>query len=147
MVMVPMRDGVGLATDVYLPKGKGPFPVVFVKTPYNFNKISGRNLKFGLEALERGYAYVVQNERGRYYSEGEWEILGKPRADGYDSLTWLAEQEWSSGKVATMGCSSTAEWQLALAAQDHPAHAAMTGSSCPRRDDSDGVWSWHRPCW
>ncbi len=125
MVMVPMRDGVGLATDVYLPKGKGPFPVVFVKTPYNFNKISGRNLQFGLEALERGYAYVVQNERGRYYSEGEWEILGKPRADGYDSLTWLAEQEWSSGKVATMGCSSTAEWQLALAAQDHPAHAAM----------------------
>jgi putative CocE/NonD family hydrolase len=125
MVMVPMRDGVGLATDVYLPKGKGPFPVVFVKTPYNFNKISGRNLQFGLEALERGYAYVVQNERGRYYSEGAWEILGKPRTDGYDSLTWLAEQEWSSGKVATMGCSSTAEWQLALAAQDHPAHAAM----------------------
>ena len=125
MVMVPMRDGVGLATDVYLPKGEGPFPVVFVKTPYDFNKISGRNLKVGLEALERGYAYVVQNERGRYYSEGEWEILGKPRADGYDSLTWLAEQEWSSGKVATFGCSSTAEWQLALAAQNHPAHAAM----------------------
>ena len=125
MVMVPMRDGVGLATDVYLPKGVGPFPVIFVKTPYDFNKIQGSGLEWAIEAVERGYAYVVQNERGRYYSEGEWEILGRPRTDGYDSLTWLAEQEWSTGKVATLGCSSTAEWQLALAAQNHPAHAAM----------------------
>ncbi len=125
MVMVPMRDGVGLATDVYLPKGEGPFPVIFVKTPYDFNKIQGSGLEWAIEAVERGYAYVVQNERGRYYSEGEWEILGRPRTDGYDSLTWLAEQEWSTGKVATLGCSSTAEWQLALAAQNHPAHAAM----------------------
>ena len=68
---------------------------------------------------------MVQNERGRYYSEGEWEILGKPRTDGYDSLTWIADQPWSNGRVATWGCSSTAEWQMALAAQDHPAHAAM----------------------
>ena len=125
MIMVPMRDGVGLATDVYLPKGDGPFPVIFVKTPYDFNEIQGSGLEWAIEAIERGYAYVVQNERGRYYSEGEWEILGLPRTDGYDSLTWLAEQEWSTGKVATLGCSSTAEWQLALAAQNHPAHAAM----------------------
>ena len=125
MVMVPMRDGVRLATDVYLPKGDGPFPVVFVKTPYNFNKIAGASLMAGVEAIERGYALVVQNERGRYYSEGDWEILGRPRTDGYDSLSWLAEQPWSNGKVGTWGCSSTAEWQLALAAQNHPAHAAM----------------------
>jgi putative CocE/NonD family hydrolase len=125
MIMVPMRDGVRLATDVYLPKGEGPFPVVFVKTPYNFNKIAGASLMAGVEAVERGYALVVQNERGRYYSEGDWEILGRPQTDGYDSLTWLAEQPWSNGKVGTWGCSSTAEWQLALAAQDHPAHAAM----------------------
>jgi putative CocE/NonD family hydrolase len=125
MVMVPMRDGVRLATDVYLPKGDGPFPVVFVKTPYNFNRIAGASLLAGVEAIERGYALVVQNERGRYYSEGDWEILGRPRTDGYDSLTWLEEQPWSNGKVGTWGCSSTAEWQLALAAQNHRAHAAM----------------------
>jgi len=125
MIMVPMRDGVGLATDVYLPKGDGPFPTVFVKTPYNFNKIQGSSLSMGIEAIERGYALVVQNERGRYYSEGQWEILGKPRTDGYDAMTWIQEQEWSSGKIATWGCSSTAEWQMALAAQNHPAHAAM----------------------
>ncbi len=125
MIMVKMRDGVALATDVYLPKGDGPFPTIFVKTPYNFNTIAGSSLAMANEAIERGYAFVVQNERGRYYSEGEWEILGKPRTDGYDALTWLEDQEWSNGRVATWGCSSTAEWQLALAAQNHPAHAAM----------------------
>jgi putative CocE/NonD family hydrolase len=126
MVMVPMRDGVRLATDVYLPKDReGPVPTVFVKTPYDFNEIRGTSLAWALEAVKRGYAYVVQNERGRYYSEGEWEILGRPQTDGYDSLSWIAEQDWSDGRVATLGCSSTAEWQMALAALDHPAHAAM----------------------
>ncbi|HWM28031.1 MAG TPA: CocE/NonD family hydrolase, partial [Woeseiaceae bacterium] len=126
MIMVPMRDGVGLQTDVYLPKDEeGPFPVIFVKTPYNFNKIEGAQLEWAIEAIERGYAFVVQNERGRYYSEGEWEILGRPRTDGYDSLDWIAEQSWSNGNVGTMGCSSTAEWQMGLAALDHPAHKAM----------------------
>jgi hypothetical protein len=126
MLMAAMRDGVRLATDVYLPKDKpGPFPVVFVKTPYTFNKIEGATLEWGIEAVKRGYAYVVQNERGRFYSEGEWELLGNPREDGYDSLSWIAGQPWSDGNIATLGCSSTAEWQLALAAMDHPAHKAM----------------------
>ena len=62
---------------------------------------------------------------GRYFSEGKWEILGRPQTDGYDALTWIAKQPWSNGKVGTLGCSSSAEWQLALAAQNHPAHAAM----------------------
>ncbi len=126
MLMAPMRDGVRLATDVYLPKDKpGPFPVVFVKTPYDFNKIQGSTLEWGIEALKRGYAYVIQNERGRFYSEGEWEILGNPQEDGYDSLTWIAKQDWSDGNVGTLGCSSTAEWQLALAEMGHPALKAM----------------------
>ena len=68
MVMVPMRDGVRLATDVHTPKGDGPFPAVLVKTPYNFNTMGGASLMFANEAIERGYAVVVQNERGRYYS-------------------------------------------------------------------------------
>jgi putative CocE/NonD family hydrolase len=77
------------------------------------------------EALKRGYAYVVQNERGRYFSEGEWDILGVPLTDGYDAFSWLEDQEWSNGKIGTLGCSSTAEWQMAVAALDHPSHAAM----------------------
>lgn len=126
MLMVPMRDGVKLATDVYLPKqGKGPFPSIFVRTPYNFNKIEGGQLEFVTNAVEHGYAVVMQNERGRYFSEGDWEILGRPQTDGYDALTWIADQDWSNGSVGTFGCSSSAEWQLALAAQNHPAHKAM----------------------
>ncbi len=125
-LMVPMRDGTRLATDVYLPKNRqGKIPAILVKTPYNENQLNGSTMKFAKLAIDNGYAFVVQNERGRYYSEGQWEILGKPRTDGYDTLSWIAEQSWSSDKVGTLGCSSSAEWQLALAAKNHPAHTAM----------------------
>lgn len=132
MLMVPMRDGVRLSTRVYLPKdADGPVPAIFWRTPYNYSERNKGNpkrpsayLKFALDAVRNGYAFVMQNERGKYFSEGEWEILGFPRTDGYDALTWIADQEWSTGKVATLGCSSTAEWQPALAAMNHPAHAA-----------------------
>src|SRR3546814_515717 len=73
----------------------------------------------------RGEAVIVPNERGRYFSQGEYEVLGYPQTDGYDALSWIAEQPGSNGKVGTLGCSSSAEWQLALAGMDHPAHAAM----------------------
>ncbi|MFT5165863.1 MAG: putative CocE/NonD family hydrolase [Saprospiraceae bacterium] len=129
-VMMPMRDGIRLCSDIYRPKTKEKVPVVFVKTPYNFNtwrdgEESKRNHEAAMEYIERGYAYVVQNERGRYFSEGDWDILGPPMTDAYDAFTWLAEQEWCNGKIATIGCSSTAEWQMAFAALDHPAHVAM----------------------
>ncbi|GAA0738781.1 CocE/NonD family hydrolase [Sphingomonas japonica] len=125
-VMVPMRDGVGLATNIYRPKGaNGPLPTILWKTPYNELANNASTARRALEAVSRGYVYIVQNERGRYFSEGEYEILGKPQTDGYDALSWIAQQPWSNGKVGTLGCSSSAEWQLALAGQNHPAHAAM----------------------
>jgi len=121
-VMMPMRDGVRLATDIIRPKTDEPVPVIFVRTPYDFN--SGR-FKTAYEIVKNGYAFVLQNERGKYFSEGEWDILGMPVTDGYDALTWMADQLWSNGKVGLMGCSSSAEWQMALASLDHPALAAM----------------------
>ena len=132
MVMVPMRDGVRLASRIYIPKDvDGPVPTIFWRTPYNFSELNEGNpqrpsayLKFALDAVRNGYAFLIQNERGKYFSEGEWEILGFPRTDGYDALTWISHQPWSNEKVATLGCSSTAEWQPSLAAMDHPAHAA-----------------------
>jgi putative CocE/NonD family hydrolase len=75
--------------------------------------------------VSRGFAYIVQNERGKFFSEGEWEILGMPLTDGYDAITWMAEQPWSNGKVGTFGCSSTAEWQMAVASLGHPALVAL----------------------
>jgi putative CocE/NonD family hydrolase len=125
-VMVPMRDGVRLATNIFTLKGaSGPLPTILWKTPYNEHKLRGSTLRYAIEAVRRGYVFIVQNERGRYFSEGKYEILGKPQTDGYDTLSWIAKQSWSNGKVGTLGCSSSAEWQLALASQNHPAHAAM----------------------
>jgi len=129
-VMMPMRDGVRLATDIYRPKTSEKVPIIFSRTPYNFNSWGDgeertRTMERAYDALKRGYAYVVQNERGRYFSEGEWDILGVPLTDGYDAFSWLQTQDWSNGKIGTLGCSSTAEWQMAVAALDHPAHAAM----------------------
>ena len=130
-VMMPMRDGVRLATDIYRPKNAaGKVPIVFVKTPYNFNYWDVRNgvpsdMNAALTAIKRGYAYVVQNERGHFFSEGNYDILGPPATDGYDAMEWLSKQNWSNGKVGTTGCSSTAEYQPAVAAQGHPAFAAM----------------------
>ena len=129
-VMMPMRDGVRLATDIYRPKGDKKVPIIFSRTPYNFNTwVDGeertRSYQSAYDAVSRGYAYVVQNERGRFYSEGEWDILGTPKTDGYDAFTWMAKQPWSNGKIGTLGCSSTAEWQMAVAALDHPAHGAL----------------------
>jgi uncharacterized protein len=131
-VMMPMRDGVRLATDIYRPKNAaGRVPIVFVKTPYNFNFWDVRNgapadMTPALTAVKRGYAYVIQNERGHFFSEGHYDILGPPTTDGYDALEWLSKQPWSSGRIGATGCSSTAEYQMAaLGASGHPAFAAM----------------------
>lgn len=129
-MLVPMRDGVGLGTNVFRPKdAKGPLPTILWKTPYSELGMRGSSLRYALAAVQRGYAFVLQNERGRYFSEGKYQILGYPQTDGYDALSWIAKQPWSNGKVGTLGCSSSAEWQLALAAQNHPAHAAMVPMS------------------
>jgi len=129
-IMMPMRDGVRLATDIYRPKTDQKVPIIFSKTPYNFNSWGDgeqrmNSYQAALDAVKRGYAYVVQNERGKFFSEGEWDILGPPTTDGYDAFSWMAKQPWSNGKIGTYGCSSTAEWQMAVAALDHPNHAAM----------------------
>jgi putative CocE/NonD family hydrolase len=133
-VMMPMRDGVRLATDIYRPKGNAKAPIIFSRTPYNFNtwidgKMTTRTLEEAYEAVKRGYALVVQNERGRFFSEGEWDILGTPLTDGYDAFEWMSKQPWSNGKIGLIGCSSTAEWQMAVASQNHPALAAMVAQS------------------
>jgi len=153
-VMMPMRDGVRLATDIYIPRSDKKVPIIFSRTPYNFNsgwehsKEKNRTHQSAYEALKRGYAYVVQNERGRYFSEGEWDILGMPLTDGYDAFSWMSEQSWSNGKIGTLGCSSTAEWQMAVAALDHPSHAAMVpqgfGAGVGRVGDFLEQGNWYR---
>jgi len=130
-LMIPMRDGKRMAADVYRPKDTAKkYPIIFVRTPYNFNYWDLRlgapsDMTTQLDAVKRGYAYVEMNERGHFFSEGAYDILGAPLSDGDDELTWMSSQPWSNGKVGTIGCSSTAEWQLGVAALGNPAFAAM----------------------
>jgi len=130
-VMVPMRDGKRMAADVYRPKDASKkYPIIFSRTPYNFNfwdvRLGApRDMTTILEAVKRGYAFVVMNERGHFFSEGNYDILGAPISDGDDAIKWMSSQNWSNKKVGTIGCSSTAEWQPAVAALGNPNFTTM----------------------
>ncbi|HKF50852.1 MAG TPA: CocE/NonD family hydrolase [Candidatus Acidoferrales bacterium] len=125
-VMIPMRDGKKMAADIYRPKDpSGKYPAVWVRTPYNFNYWDVENgapadMSRQIDAVQRGYAYVEMQERGHFFSQGNYDILGPPRTDGSDEVNWITSQPWSDGKIGTTGCSSTAEWQLGVVAENDP---------------------------
>jgi predicted acyl esterase len=102
--MVPMRDGVKLATSIYLPPGDGPFPVILTRTPY------GKDTMYGPQAhkqfLDQGYARVAQDVRGKFKSEGKYAAFINDMEDGYDTIEWIAKQPWSNGKVGMYGPSA-----------------------------------------
>jgi len=125
-VQVAMRDGARLQTEIWLP-GDGQYPVVLIRTPYATE--IGRRPTFPQRLIDEGYAVIQQHERGRYLSEGEMRMLGRADEDGWDTLDWITAQPWSDGKVATYGCSSSAENQLKLSSLNHPAHKAMIAFS------------------
>jgi putative CocE/NonD family hydrolase len=118
--LVPMRDGVRLATDLYFPSDpSNGLPVVLERTPYN-KAIAGRRAKFW---TARDYVYAIQDVRGRFRSEGRFEPFLREGPDGFDTIEWLARQPWCSGKVGTIGGSYDAlvQWQAAV---EQPPHLA-----------------------
>jgi putative CocE/NonD family hydrolase len=150
-VAVPMRDGVKLATDILRPEGKGPFPTLVYRTPYN-RKRSEEN-EVVRAALARGYAVVLQDVRGRYGSEGDFVPYLREGKDGFDTIEWAAAQPWSTGDVGTFGLSypGAVQW---LAAVESPPHLkamvpAMTFSSPRNFFYSGGAWdlSWLAWIW
>ena len=109
-LMVPMRDGVNLATNISLPDGDGPWEVILTRTPYGKDGRRGRNSdrpEQGLQYLDRGYVYVVQDCRGRFESEGDYRAFLDDMEDGYDTIEWIAEQDWCNGKIGMTGGSAT----------------------------------------
>ncbi len=128
-VAVHMRDGVRLSADVYRPEGDGRHPTIFTLTPYNNN--SDRSMEQAWSWVRRGYAYVPVDVRGRYDSEGEFDAWYTDSEDGSDVISWIAEQPWSNGRVATIGASYSGMNQWLMAKQANPAHAAIMGYVAP----------------
>src|SRR6188472_2987112 len=93
-VMVPMRDGARLATDVYLPASSARVPAVLVRLPYDKSNACGFWALLAGALTDRGYAVVVQDVRGKARSGGEPLAFVHEQADGYDTLEWLADQPW-----------------------------------------------------
>jgi putative CocE/NonD family hydrolase len=110
---VPMRDGISLSADVYLPLARGPFPTLYQWTPYESTR--DRFVGWGVWFAQRGYAAVVSDVRGRYESGGEFYPWLDDGQDAHDSLTWAAGEPWCNGRVGTWGRSYGAlvQWQLA----------------------------------
>jgi len=111
-IMVPMRDGVKLATDVHKPEGTSPspMPVILGRTPYNKNGLDG----IGGEANRRGFILIAQDCRGRFASEGENLPFNLDGPDGFDTLEWIAKQPWCNGKIGTWGGSAGAITQFQM---------------------------------
>lgn len=135
-LMVPMRDGVVLATDIYRPAGSGPFPVLLERTPYDKSAPSRSECTAAVAAprsraevaayfVRHGYAVAYQDCRGRYRSGGRFTKYLSEAEDGCDTLTWLVRQPWCDGRIGTFGLSYAAHTQAALACLDPPGLAAQ----------------------
>ena len=112
-VKTPMRDGVDLSSDIYLPRAPGKFPTVLIRTPYSNNMES--MIEKGRMLANNGYVCVIQDVRGRWDSDGEHYPFFNHGEDGYDTQEWVGKQAWSNGKVGMAGGSYVGwvQWQSA----------------------------------
>jgi putative CocE/NonD family hydrolase len=120
-VMAPMRDGVRLAADVYLPDAPGKFPVIVTRTPYDKRNPEHRYKFAGQMFASQGFVFVVQDVRGKFESEGDYYPYMTEAEDGHDTFEWAGKQEWSNGNVGTYGFSywGSTQWLPAPYASKH----------------------------
>ena len=151
-VAIPMRDGVVLRADILRPAGSEKFPVLVYRTPYG-KDAAQEEYKTFTHAVERRYAVVIVDVRGRYHSDGEFRPYENEGRDGYDTIEWAARQPWSNGAVGTFGLSypGAVQW---LAAVENPPHLkamvpAMTFSTPQNFFFAGGTWdmSWMEWIW
>jgi putative CocE/NonD family hydrolase len=132
-VMVPMRDGVRLATDVYRLDNAAPAPVLLARTPYDKERaVASTGVPFDImRAVQAGYTVVIQDVRGRFASEGTCNAHFQEDRDGADTIAWAAVQPWSSGGVGTFGGSYVGCTQWIPAREQPPALRAMAPAVTP----------------
>lgn len=147
--MIKMRDGIKLATAVWIPnKVQKAVPVILVRTPYG----KGAYEKAYVHFIQRGYAVVIQDTRGRQDSEGEWIPMYTEVEDGDDTLNWIAEQPWCDGNIGMIGASYGGFVQWAAAASGNPHLKALVSivtagspfTDIPRKGGSfvSGMLAW-----
>ena len=127
---VKMRDGVELATDIYLPDADGTYPTLLVRDMYSNGTTAARQ-RYAKFATANGYAFVFQSVRGRYDSDGNWYPYFPEINDGDDTLSWIADQTWSNGKVGMFGTSYLASVQWLAALGRNPALVAIIPAMSP----------------
>lgn len=118
-VKVPVRDGIRLSADVYLPLASGPFPTILLRNPYESSL--DVHIEWAVWWARRGYAAVVQDCRGKFQSEGEFYAYRDDGPDGHDTLEWIAGQSWCNGRIGMSGRSygGLVQWQAAPHGSPH----------------------------
>ena len=144
-VRVEMRDGINLLTDIYIPAGDGPFPVILSRVPYGTKSDYILQPAYGEYFTDRGYVYVSQNVRGRFGSEGKFTayIEGQEIPDAYDTIDWIVNQEWSDENIGVMGESYYGYTSLMAAISGHPAVKAISPANITlarEKQSLDGVF-------
>lgn len=132
-VMIRMRDGVHLATDLYRPAGNdsatGKWPVVLVRTPYGSE--TPEYLQKAKFYVKHGYVYAVQDIRGKSDSQGDWDGKRNEAQDGGDTISWLGTRPWSTGRVGMTGGSYLGLVQHVVADQENPYLKALVPMVSP----------------
>lgn len=137
-VRVPLRDGVTLSADVYLPDDPGPHVAIVTRTPYNKN--TPEAYAKGRAMAARGYAFVWMDVRGRGDSDGTFVAFRGEGLDGYDAVEWAAAQDWCNGDVATWGWSYSSYSQWLTALEQPPHLRAMITYGSPQDPYPIGEW-------
>ncbi len=135
-ISIPMRDGVRLSADLYLPHTIDRVPAVLVRTPYSRKTPSTAGYRY---FATRGYAVILEDVRGTYASDGVFGTTEQEGPDGNDTLNWIARQPWSDGRVAMAGSSYLGIVQWWAAIQDNP-HLAAISPMCSGDDEYSDRW-------
>jgi putative CocE/NonD family hydrolase len=141
-VVIPMRDGVHLYADVYLPKADGKYPVIMTRLPYGKREYGSWSPVYGRFWARRGYAFVVQDVRGKFKSEGAWNPFVNEVDDGYDTVEWISRQPWCDGNIGAVGESYMGYTCWAAGVSGHPKLRCIAPGMTAT--DVYGVWAFRR---
>ncbi|QYX82623.1 CocE/NonD family hydrolase [Streptomyces akebiae] len=139
-VPAEMRDGTVLRADVYRPAGTGPWPVLLTRLPYGKQMPLLAGILDPLAAARRGFMVVIQDTRGRFASEGEWDPWTHEESDGYDTVRWAAALPGANGSVGMIGASyfGNTQWMAALS---KPPELKAIAPMVTWSDPDDGLWT------